>query len=432
MILFDYPSWIILPWLFAVGCVVGSFLNVCVHRLPLEDRFWPSLLGIVHPPSRCPKCFNRIPGRFNLPIIGWLLLRGRCYHCQLPISARYPIIEFLNGALFVGVYWMIVPIEFASSLSESCLQTNLAPGSRLFPSPVAADALVHWRYLFHLALFEALFVASLIDIDLKIIPDGCTLPAMFFGFALSTALGFVQLAPVWFQVKTISFELSAVTPDWMAPFWDGPPIPNWITAHPHLHGFIYSLAGAIIGGGVIWALRLIGFWVLKQEAMGFGDVVLMTMIGSFIGWQACLVVFFLAPFMSVIAVFGWIFFGKRETPYGPYLATATAVTVLGWKEIWPYAERVCALGPMLIPMAVVIVTGLYVLLQIVQVIKYLLGIPLYPDEWVEEWTSADQLAHFAGEQVDPHQGQWRPNPQTRWQGESSGRGQTHFDNWRHG
>ena len=432
MTLFDFPAWMILPWLFVVGCVVGSFLNVCVHRLPLEERFWHSLFGLVHPPSRCPRCFNRIPGRFNLPVIGWVMLRGRCYDCKLPISARYPIIEFLNGAVFVFVYWMEVPLEFGSSLNESSVQTSYSPGSRLFPISIAADVLVNWRFFFHLILFEALLVASLIDIDLKIIPDGCTLPAMLVGFVLSTTLGYVHLTPVWFQVKNISRELSMVAPKWMPLFWIGPEIPHWITNNHHLHGFVYSLAGAVVGGGSIWALRIIGQWVMRREAMGFGDVVLMAMVGSFIGWQPCLIIFFLAPAIaSVVAVACWIFWREQEVPYGPYLSLATIITVLGWGDIWPYAQRIFALGPILFPMAVVMLVSLFALLQLMQGVKWLLGIPLYlEEEWDDEWNSADQLSHFEGENVDLDQGQWRPTSDSRWDGELSARGQLQEQRWR--
>jgi leader peptidase (prepilin peptidase) / N-methyltransferase len=86
-------------FLFALGAAVGSFLNVCVHRLPAR-------LSVFHPPSRCPGCQKRIACRDNVPILGWLALRGRCRSCRMPISSRYPAVELLTGLFFAAVYWL--------------------------------------------------------------------------------------------------------------------------------------------------------------------------------------------------------------------------------------------------------------------------------------------------------------------------------------
>ena len=164
----------------------------------------------------------------------------------------------------------------------------------------------------------------------------------------------------------------------------------------------------MVGGGIIWAVRLIGFYVLRQEAMGFGDVVLMAAIGSFIGWQPVVIVFFLAAMLAMVSVLcGLLIHRRREIPYGPYLSLGTLLLILERRYIWPYARSYFDLG-----------AGVF----------FMLGIPLYAPE-TAEWTSADTLHHYAGEKVDPQQGQWR---RPVWPGSLSGRGQSQYETWRHG
>jgi leader peptidase (prepilin peptidase)/N-methyltransferase len=138
------------PWLaLAAGLVVGSFANVCIHRLP-ERR------SVVVPRSRCPRCDAPIRAVDNVPVLSWLALRGRCRACRAPISARYPLVEAANAALFFGV-------------------------ARIMgPTPRAAVAM---------ALVTALLVLSLIDYDHQILPDAITLPGIAVGLAASLLPG---------------------------------------------------------------------------------------------------------------------------------------------------------------------------------------------------------------------------------------------------
>ena len=293
-----------------------------------------------------------------------------------------------------------------------------------------------------MVLIEALVVSTFIDFDLQIIPDGATLPAMCVGVLGGLVIGQVHLVPVWFQRGDLSNFVAliydvwgdgAAPPGWLKTitgFWwmSGSGIPSWCAQYPHLHGLAVSLAGLVVGGGVVWIVRIIGQSVLKQEAMGFGDVVLMAMVGSFLGWQPTVLVFVLAPALALIAVAGtWLINRPREIPYGPYLSLAALIVILGWKWIWDMFERVFELGPMLPFLALAMSLGLYGLLQLVQFIKWCLGIELYPPDWVEEWTSADQLSYLAMEQTDPQQGQWR---NSSWPGSQAGTGRIHVDNWR--
>ena len=123
--------------LFVVGASVGSFLNVCLHRIPLG-------LSVRRPASRCPKCGNGISARDNLPILGWLLLRGRCRSCREPISARYPLVEFACGALCSAAYGIDLvvsgtdPVEsgFALWMVRTAAESALSIG--LFGLAIAA------------------------------------------------------------------------------------------------------------------------------------------------------------------------------------------------------------------------------------------------------------------------------------------------------
>lgn len=432
MTAFGFPPWILLGYVFVIGTVVGSFLNVCIYRIPAKDTFWASLKGLVSPPSKCPRCFHRIPGRFNIPVLGWLILRGRCYHCHQGISWRYPAIELGNGLLWALVYWLEIPAEFGSKITDSVAQGLYGPTPEAGSTWLSPVALLHWRYLYHMVLIEALVVASFIDIDLKLIPDECTLPAMGIGIIGAGAIGKVWMAPVWHQNPRITSDLRWVLPDWMDPYFLNQPLPDWITAWPHLHGLSVSLAGLLVGGGLTWVLRILGKWALRREAMGFGDVILMAMIGSFLGWQASVMVFFIAPMIALVVVVAtWIFRRDRELPFGPYLSLAALYVILDWQPLWRQFESIFGSGPLLITVAFVVTLMFAVTMRLIRLLFEATGIATYEEdeELYEEWTSADQLTHFMGEHVDPDQGRW---PESGWPGTNSGRGWSQYDRWRNG
>ena len=459
MIPYGMPIEVVSLWLFIFGAVIGSFLNVCIYRIAVHDRIKDQLRALLYPPSTCPRCQSRIPGVDNIPIFGWLKLRGRCRSCRLPIPIRYPAIELMNGLLFVLVYWMEVPSSAAEGVRGSCLFHVYGP--QYFHNWTwGAAEFLNLRFLYHLVLIEALVVASFIDIDTWTIPDGSTLPAMLVGIVGAAAIGQVHIVPVWFSDASLVRGVADGVDEWFALFASGLPdfiepllgpvvlwagsafawwldltmtardVPSWIGEHQHLHGLFVSMAGLVIGGGFVWIVRIIGAYVLRREAMGFGDVILMGMIGSFIGWQPVMIVFFLAP-MCALAIVLTRFALRRETlfPYGPYLSLGTLLVMLGWRQIWPLAERFFSMGPLLPFLGLMMVGMLFLSLRLVQSVKRLLGIPLYPVEEVfEEWPSANQLLFFEGEKVDDQQGLWRQ--QNRWQGIDAGRGQQYVEQWR--
>lgn len=430
MIPYDIPQWMILLWLFVFGSVFGSFLNVCIYRIPQHENVWRALQSLGSPPSACPFCKTPIKWYDNIPLLGWLSLGGRCRKCRHWISMRYPAIELLNGLLVAGLYWLEIPADWNASIYQSGVYALGGPTGIVNSGWLTPQAILHWRYLYHVVLVEALVVATFIDFDFRIIPDGVTLPAMTVGVLGGLLIGQVHLVPVWFQSPELVRNFYFVLPESTRWIVDLSAIPAWIDQWPHLHGLLVSLAGIVVGGGSIWIVRIVGHWFFRQEAMGFGDVMLVAMIGSFLGWQASLIVFFLAPACAMVVVLVSLFFRReREIPYGPYLALATVLMLFFWQQIWPIAEPILGLGPLLPIVAVFMVVMLVVTLAMVQGIKWILGFPLFPDDDFEEWTPGDQLFHFTGDRNHAERTQ-RARFQSTWSGELAGKGQLQEHIWR--
>lgn len=432
MILWDLPAWYVWGMLFVVGAIVGSFLNVCVYRLPLRDDVFGAWKQVVHPPSSCPFCRRRILTIDNVPIFGWLWLWGRCRFCRHRIPARYPFVELLNGLLFVGLYAAMVPVGYPATLADSQLFSDVSPLRQLL-EPRSVSFWLHLQFLYYLVLVEALLVASLIDFDLQIIPDSVTLPAMTVG-VLGSLTGMFYLVPVWSQSPSLVTLLwrgvaapDPSTPLARPPWWAQVSVPQWCLQMPVLHGLAVSLAGLVIGGGVIWFIRIVGAWVFRREAMGFGDVILMAMIGSFLGWQPTLLVFFLAPLCALATVgVTAVVSRQREIPFGPYLSLAALLVIVAWKPLYIATERFFSLGPFVPVLAATMGAVLVIVLWLVQGIKWLLGIPLYDPEEPGEWTSADQLVFFASKDTTSST---RHLTRPEWPGSAAGQGRLHQSRW---
>lgn len=274
---------------FLIGTVVGSFLNVCIYRIPWQK-------SVIWPGSRCPRCWSAIAPQDNIPIVSWLALRGECRRCGSGISARYPMIEALVGLLFLGAFLM-----------------DVAAGPRnfwwVFPGNEVIAAAYH-------AVFLALLVAAtFIDYDVMLIPDQITVTGMVVAIAMGTIWPGIRPAPA--------------------------------TATTHLQGFWAGVLGLIIGAGLTQAIRLTAAFCLRKEAMGFGDVTLMGMIGAFLGWQAAILTFFISPFFG-LAHTAWkllTILRKRlagtksttadhEIPLGPYLSMAATFLLFAWPYVW--------------------------------------------------------------------------------------------------
>ena len=293
----DLPLPIVLTWLFIIGSIVGSFLNVCIYRIPQHNSLWEQLRGLNHPPSSCPWCKKRILATDNIPIFGWIRLGGRCRFCRHSIPIRYALFELFNGLLWVVLYVAIVPAGYTATIQTSTLFTPLgALGQPQLTQP-ALVWLVNAQYLYFLIMAEALLVATFIDFDLMIIPEAVTTPATICGVIGAGILGAPALWPAWFFSRQELAGIEPVLPNWLHWMLSLPAQVPWLTAHPHWHGLISSLLGLLVGGGTVWIVRVVGNWVFQREAMGDGDIYLMAMIGSFIGWQPSLVVFFLVALL---------------------------------------------------------------------------------------------------------------------------------------
>jgi prepilin signal peptidase PulO-like enzyme (type II secretory pathway) len=169
-----WPQWLLGLWLLALGACVGSFMNVVIYRLPAG-------MSIVHPGSRCPKCAHPIRGYDNIPVISWLLLRGRCRDCGDPISARYPAVEALAASVFVG----LAIVEVFSGVGNWPVD---GPFNLRAWDIEQAPAIVWAVYACHVVLLSTLICGALIEYDGKRIPARLFLPALILGVALPFVL----------------------------------------------------------------------------------------------------------------------------------------------------------------------------------------------------------------------------------------------------
>ncbi|WP_416306108.1 prepilin peptidase [Neptunicella sp. SCSIO 80796] len=261
-----------LSMLFILGLLVGSFLNVVIHRLPIMlERGWQrefqqyfqsdepqpaeETYNIITPRSRCPKCQSEITALQNIPVVSWLVLGGKCKQCKTPISPRYPIVELITGLVSVLVGW-----QFG------------------FSSACTLALIFSW----------CMIALTAIDIDKMLLPDQICLPLLWLGLLTSINSVFVNSTD--------------------------------------------ALIGAAVGYLSLWSL----YWAFKlltgKEGMGYGDFKLLAAIGAFVGWQQLPIVIVLSSFVgAVIGIVHLKMQGKDQSqpiPFGPYLAIAGWITLL--------------------------------------------------------------------------------------------------------
>ncbi|HDO1310530.1 A24 family peptidase [Aeromonas veronii] len=267
-------SW---PWLyfslvFLFSLMIGSFLNVVIHRLPIMlEREWqaeyrsyfapdeeatvPERYNLMVPRSACPHCGHAITALENIPLLSWLWLKGRCRDCQAPISARYPLVELLTALISVAVAMVITP---------------------------------GWGTLAALLLTWVLVALTFIDLDKMLLPDQLTLPLLWGGLLFNLAGGFVPLAD--------------------------------------------AVIGAMTGYLVLWSL----YWAFKlltgKEGMGYGDFKLLAALGAWLGWQALPIILLLSSLVGAVIGISLIALQKhhqgKPIPFGPYLAIAGWIALL--------------------------------------------------------------------------------------------------------
>ncbi len=258
-------SGFIVTTVFILGAVVGSFLNVCIVRMPLEK-------SIVYPSSHCPHCKNPIAWYCNIPLLSYVFLKGKCFTCGKTISFRYFFVELLTSLTFVGFY-----IHFHLSLLLTA----------------------------YLVMVCGFIVATFVDFEHRIIPDEISLGGTMAGLLLSGCI------PAMHEIDR------AVYPGWQA----------------HAVSIGQSLLGALVGGGSIYLMGLIGDSIFKKESMGGGDVKLMAMIGAFLGWKYAVLSFFIAPlFGAVYGIVEKVRTKDSAIAYGPFLILGALISLF-WGKI---------------------------------------------------------------------------------------------------
>jgi len=318
-------AWLCLILAFVLGAIVGSYLNVCIYRLPLDKSlFWPG--------SRCGSCLQKI--RFypdNIPLVSYWLLGGKCRTCGTSYSSRYFWIELLTASAFAGLFYLEV-VENVHNIG-ALRQNRVA-----LPAPW--QFLLVWLY--HCALVSLLIVATFTDVDHWTIPIAVTIPGTILGI-IGGALGpwpwpmdvgrISQIDPGWMSLPYGGFGLSpgdfAPLPAGMQRWPVFMPLPDWLPPGTWQLGLATSVVGAAVGALGMRLIRIIFSWGLRKEAMGLGDADLMMMIGAFLGWQALVLVLVYSVLLGLVyAIVLLVRNAGHELPFGPFLAGGAILALI--------------------------------------------------------------------------------------------------------
>lgn len=247
---------------FVFGACIGSFLNVVIYRIPAG-------VSLIYPPSRCPRCRRSLKSRDNVPVLGWLWLRGRCRYCRNPISVRYPLVEAATGLLFIAAYW-----AFA------------------LPLP----AIGYWAFL------SWLLALSLIDLDTLTLPNSLTQSGLIAGLAFQAAIGWAETGSTGVASHLMIGILGAV-------------IGIWVFDLITILGSI-AFGQTAMGGGDAKLAAMMGAWLGWQHLLLAGF--LACAIGAFVGGGA-------------IAL--GLLSRRQPMPFGPFLAVGAVISTFFGKAI---------------------------------------------------------------------------------------------------
>jgi leader peptidase (prepilin peptidase) / N-methyltransferase len=379
--------------LFFAGTALGALVNLVAYGLAWHPRPISPWMR-RHPGAPARRWTDRVP------IFGWLGLRREVHLHGPGFWIRPLLVELLCGLGLAALYYWEV-----EKLALYPADMPRIPNPAL---PIGLSSILLDQYVVHVVLIGFMLAASLIDIDEKIIPDAITRTGTLAGLVLAALLPWSLLPDVFEQsIGAWHFDFLRITsPNEWPGFLDGVPhvgslavglacwalwclaiLPRtWYVRHGvsraiglcwkrlvrqadtyiifsmFMVGIFFilgvwriggdrwaahlsALVGMAVGGGVIWIVRIVGRAMLNQEAMGFGDVTLMSMIGAFLGWQSCLIIFFLAPFAALaVGLLRYFLVRDKEIPYGPFLCLASMAGILYWAEIWDWAVGIFALG----------------------------------------------------------------------------------------
>jgi leader peptidase (prepilin peptidase)/N-methyltransferase len=246
-----------------LGALIGSFLNVCIFRLPRGE-------SIVWPGSHCPSCAHAIAFYDNIPLLSYLWLGGRCRACRAAISIRYPLVEAGNALGYLAIVWSFGP---------------------------------NWTAALYALLFSALLVVTGTDLTHKMIPNVITMPGTVIGL-----LGAATVLPV---------------------------------------SLFNSALGLTVGGGILWFLAWLSPYLFGKEGMGGGDIKLLAMIGSFLGWKPALLTIMIGSFTGSVIGISLIALRiiKRDDyiPFGPFLVLGALLSMFFAEPLLDWYQNL--LGP---------------------------------------------------------------------------------------
>jgi leader peptidase (prepilin peptidase) / N-methyltransferase len=405
---------LVVAGLIVVGLILGPVINFAIYAFAYFPR-------PISPWQNSPAEIGDRGWRAKLPVVGWLFRNGECKLFGRFFWIRPFLIEFGTpiALVFLHLY---------------CMDASFMPAGLI---PISQTTLWHQFIAFGL-LISLMTVATFIDFDERTIPDLITIPGTLVGLVGAVAIPDWRLheivLPVFPGVKGIALPLQANSPSSWNPSWNGSfglflgllfwslwcfgmADRRWITRRGVGKAFVYffevlkrspstkmlmglwlagtlglsvaygsvgplqweallsSLFGIGLGGGLVWGFRIVACWAMGQEALGFGDVTLMAMIGAFFGWQIVWIAFFLAPFFGMLfVVIVWIFTRDNSLPFGPYLCAATLYVMLDWVRFWAMCSGMFLPPELLTPMFLVMLLALGGLLWIVQAAKQSLGV----------------------------------------------------------
>ena len=271
---------------FAFCLIIGSFLNVVIHRLPIMmEREWreqcdelaktpperelpDGRFDLVVPRSRCPSCGQLITAWQNIPIVSYLLLRGKCANCKKSIAARYPVVEMMTAVLAALCAW-----RFGAG----------------------------WEAIMAIVMTLALVPVAVIDADTQLIPDSIVLPLMWIGLAMS-----------------LFHPMAGADTLFIAP----------------QDAIIGAMAGYLSLWSIYWLFKL----VTGKEGMGYGDFKLLAALGAWLGWQHLHIIILMSAVVGAVVGLTMMAFRNHERsvpiPFGPYLAAAGWITMLWGRDVW--------------------------------------------------------------------------------------------------
>ncbi len=266
-------------------------------------------MSVVTPRSQCPECRQPIAWYDNIPILSYLFLGGQCRHCASEISFEYPMVELLSGVLFVLVY-----ITWSGEF-EHFFTANSDPTKGVSTLFLGKLAYLWGELGLRLIIISALTVISFIDLKFRIIPNELTISG-------------IVLGPIIALIHPDHFHYFLAIPE--EPIFGSAP----------LNGLTGSIIGILVGGGIIYGLKIFGEVVFQKPSMGWGDVKMMAGLGGLFGWKSVILILFLASiFGTVIGLVNLWITREHYIPFGPFLSAGAAVMVLRGHDLLVYIHE---------------------------------------------------------------------------------------------